>query len=356
MKKEKVFFFIFIFVVILTICFSFLEIQKFNFEISQIFSLQESIPLKVKNHPKTLFFVGDMMFDRGIEILIRKEGVLYPFEKVEPIFRDIDIVAGNLEGPIVKNPPNFGPYSLTFAFSPEVLKGLSFSHFNLVSLANNHTNNMGKEGLKETKEFLKREKIDFVGDPINCMEDNVLLEKDGIIFLAFNKTFPINCDDEKILKLVENVKNKNSQKFLITIIHWGEEYQKESSRVQRKLAHQLIDAGSDLIIGSHPHVVQEIEEYKGKLIFYSLGNFIFDQYFSKETQEGLGVKLEIYPKRLIFRLFPFQSHLGQPFLMEKEKSKEFLLNLAEKSSPSLVEKIKKGIIEIERIKTDSNVQ
>lgn len=348
MRKEESFFFIFIFVAILTICFSLLEIEKFNFEISQISSAQLLIPLRIKGHPRTLFFVGDMMFDRGIEFLIRKKGVLYPFEKIESIFREMEIVAGNLEGPIVENPPNFGPYSLTFAFSPEILKGLSFAHFNLVFLANNHTNNMGREGLKETKEFLRREKIDFVGDPINCEEKNVLLEKDGIIFLAFNKTFPINCDGGKIVKLVENVRNKNPQKFLITILHWGEEYQKESSPNQRKLAHQLIDAGSDLIIGSHPHVVQEIEEYKGNLIFYSLGNLIFDQYFSKETQEGLGVKLEIYPQKLIFRLFPFQSYLGQPSLMEKEKSKEFFFDLSKKSTPKMAEKIKDGIIKIER--------
>jgi poly-gamma-glutamate synthesis protein (capsule biosynthesis protein) len=296
---------------------------------------------------KTILFVGDIMLDRGVEYLMRKNNNFYPFEKIIQFLRGIDIVVGNLEGPIVKNPPNFGSHSLRFAFSPEVIESLSFSNFNLLSLANNHTFDLGKEGFAETKEFLLKANIDFVGHPISCKED-FLTEKGGIIFLAFNKTFPFNCSDEEIAKIVKKVRESNPGKFLIVLLHWGQEYELKSSISQQRLAHKLIDEGADLIIGSHPHVVQEIEEYKGKLIFYSLGNFIFDQYFSKETQEGLAVGLEIYPQELIYRLFPIQSHLSQPFLMEKEKANEFLENLAKRSSPQLLHKIKTGIIEIER--------
>jgi poly-gamma-glutamate synthesis protein (capsule biosynthesis protein) len=296
---------------------------------------------------KTILFVGDIMLDRGVEYLMRKNNNFYPFEKIIPFLRGIDIVVGNLEGPIVKNPPNFGSHSLRFAFSPEVIESLSFSNFNLLSLANNHTFDLGKEGFAETKKFLLKADIDFVGHPISCKED-FLTEKEGIIFLAFNKTFPFNCSDEEIAKIVKKVRESNPGKFLIVLLHWGQEYQLKSSISQQSLAHKLIDEGADLIVGSHPHVVQEIEEYKGKLIFYSLGNFIFDQYFSKETQEGLAVGLEIYPQELIYRLFPIQSHLSQPFLMEKEKANEFLENLAKRSSPQLLKKVKTGIIEIER--------
>jgi poly-gamma-glutamate capsule biosynthesis protein CapA/YwtB (metallophosphatase superfamily) len=217
----------------------------------------------------------------------------------------------------------------------------------LLSLANNHTFDLGKEGFSETKEFLLKANIDFVGHPVSCDED-FLTEKEGIIFLAFNKTFSFNCSDEEIVKIVKKVRESNQGKFLIILLHWGQEYQLKSSISQQNLAHKLIDEGADLIIGSHPHVVQEIEEYKGKLIFYSLGNFIFDQYFPKETQEGLVVSLEIYPQKLIYRLFSIQSYLSQPFLMKKEKANEFLENLAKRSSPQLFEKIKTGIIEIER--------
>ncbi|MCJ7788674.1 MAG: CapA family protein, partial [Candidatus Atribacteria bacterium] len=136
---------------------------------------------------------------------------------------------------------------------------------------------------------------------------------------------------------------------LIISLHWGEEYQLTNSLAQQKLAHQIIEAGADLIIGHHPHVVQNIEKYQGKLIFYSLGNFIFDQYFFLETQQGLAVGLEVYPDKLIFRLFPLQINLGQPVLMKQSQSSEFLIKLAERSDRKLVDAIKSGIIQIERL-------
>lgn len=296
---------------------------------------------------KTVLFVGDIMLDRGVEYLMRKNSFFYPFEKVSQFLKGVDIVVGNLEGPIVKNPPNFSNKSLKFAFSPETIIGLSFANFNLLSLANNHTFDVGKDGFEETKEYLVKANINFVGHPIKCDQD-FSFEKDDLVFLAFNKTFPINCSDDKIIQIVKETKNSSPEKFLVVIFHWGEEYQTKSSISQQKLAYRIIDAGADLIIGSHPHVVQEIEEYKGKLIFYSLGNFIFDQYFSKETQEGLVVGLEIYPEKLVYRLFPIKSHLSQPSLMNQEEKEKFLEKLSKKSSPSLFDKIKSGKIEMER--------
>jgi len=293
---------------------------------------------------KTLLFVGDLMFDRGIERLMEKNSIYYPFEKIHQFLRGIDFVVGNLEGPIVKNPPDFGFHSLKFAFSPEVAKVLSFSNFNLLSLANNHTFDTGETGFKETKEFLKQFRINFVGHPIRCDKD-FLFEKENIIILAFNKTFPFNCSDEKIVDIVKKIRKLNPKKFLIVVFHWGEEYQPKSSIFQQKLAHEVIKAGADLIIGSHPHVVQEIEEYQGKLIFYSLGNFVFDQFFSKETQESLSVGVEIYPQKVIYRLFPIQSKLGQPSLMNQKDSQKFLEKLAQKSFPKkLFDEIKNGSI------------
>ena len=292
---------------------------------------------------RTILFTGDIMLDRGVEYLINKNSVYYPFEKINQFLRGIDIIAGNLEGPIVENPPNFSDESLKFAFSPETIEGLSFANFNLFSLANNHTFNMNKAGLEETKVFLTKASINFVGHPIECDKD-FLFEKDNVVFLAFNKTFFFNCSDKEIIELVSETRSHNPDKFLVVIFHWGEEYQSKSSIAQQKLAHQIVDAGADLIIGSHPHVVQEVEEYKEKLIFYSLGNFIFDQYFSKKTQQGLAMGLEIYPEKLVFRLFPIESYFSQPFLMEKVEAVEFLDELAQKSSLQLFDGIRDGII------------
>ena len=102
------------------------------------------------------------------------------------------------------------------------------------------------------------------------------------------------------------------------------------------------------MIGHHPHVVQNIEKYKEKIIFYSLGNFIFDQYFSKETQQGLAIGLEIYPGELVFNLFPLQIDRSQPALMAHDSSNEFLMQLAKRSDKQLVEEIERGIIKIKR--------
>ncbi len=305
---------------------------------------------------KTIIFVGDIMLDRAVERLMKKNSFLYPFEKISQFLKGTDLTFGNLEGPIVKNPPNFSDDSLQFAFYPEAIEGLKFANFNLLSLANNHTLNMGKSGLKQTREFLKKENINFVGDPLKC-SDEFLFQKDKITFLAFNKTFPSNCPDEEIIETIKSVKKQNPENFLIVSIHWGNEYQVKSSVFQQKLARKIIDAGADLIIGHHPHVVQEIEIYNNKLIFYSLGNFVFDQYFSQQTQQGLAVALEIYPVRNndsnrvnpnknIYKLFPIQSKLSQPFLMEQAKAEKFLEKLSERSSKDLAEEIKKGVIEI----------
>ncbi|MDP1629198.1 MAG: CapA family protein, partial [bacterium] len=293
---------------------------------------------------KTVLLVGDIMLGRYVETLMKKNDNFYPFRKIDNFLKGTDIVFGNLEGPIVENPPKFPSDSLKFAFPPAVTEALSFVKFNLFSLANNHTLDAGTAGLAKTKKFLEKTGINFVGDPIKCSED-FLFEKDNLIFLAINKTYPFNCSNEEISRVIKSVKSARPENFLVVSIHWGEEYSPKSSASQQELARQMIEAGADAIFGHHPHVVQEIEIYKNKLIFYSLGNFVFDQYFSKETQEGLAVGLEIWPKKTIFRLFPIKLPLSQPLLMNHKEAGEFLKKLAKKSSTALAEKIKSGLIE-----------
>ena len=299
---------------------------------------------------KTILLVGDVMLDRGVEDLAKQNSIYYPFQNISHFLRGIDIVFGNLEGPVVENPPQFPDDSLKFAFTPEVIKGASWSHFNLFSLSNNHTPDMRKEGLEETKEWLKKYGINFVGDPLSGSSDNFnsSFSRDDITFLAFNQIFPFMDKEEEIIKTIKMVKSSNPDNFLIVSLHWGEEYKLINSPAQQSLARKIIEAGGDLMIGHHPHVVQNIEKYQGKLIFYSLGNFIFDQYFSTETQKGLAVGLEIYPDRLVYRLFPFQINLSQPVLMKQNKASEFLIQLANRSDNRLEDEIKSGIIKIER--------
>jgi len=303
------------------------------------------------NNSETILFTGDIMLGREVKNFIEKNSPLYPFENIRNALRGVDLVVGNLEGPISKMPVYFPKDSLKFSFNEDVVKGLAESYFNLLTLSNNHTLDLGEEGLSKTKEILKENNISFVGDPVKT-EIELSFETPSTIFLSFNTINQFN--ENRILETIEKTKKENPDKFLIVLFHWGFEYQKQSSLMQRNLAHKVADYGADLIIGTHPHVVQEIEDYKltktnkHVIIFYSLGNFIFDQYFSKETQQGLMVGLELYKDKEVLRLFPVQSKLSQPSLMQPDEARTFLDNLAQISDSLLSNAIQSGVIEIER--------
>lgn len=302
-------------------------------------------PVVEEYKPEKIIFVGDMMFDRGVERLMQKSSFAYPVELIKDFLKGFDFSVGNLEGPINEAPKEFSDESLTFSFDKKSIESLKGGNFSLVSLANNHTLNMGREGLEETKAILEVSDISFAGDPLECDAD-YSYQKDGVTYYAVNITFSNNCSDKQIAAQIKDIKYYNPETFLVVLIHWGTEYKTVNSAEQAALAHLVIDSGADLIIGGHPHVVQNIEQYNGKLIFYSLGNFIFDQYFSKETQEGLGIGMEIYKDKKVYTLYPIVNKFSQPQLMEEAEKTEFLNNLAETSSEGLKENIKNGKIEI----------
>jgi len=310
-------------------------------------SVVDKVIEKEEYIPEKMVFVGDMMFDRGVEDLMQKTSFAYPMEMIAGFLKGFDFSVGNLEGPINEKPKEFSDASMTFSFDKRIVDSLKIGNFKLVSLANNHTLNMERAGLEETKNILKENEINFFGDPIECDVD-YSFQKDGITFYSVNVTYPSNCSNSEIADWIEETKFYNPESFFVVLVHWGVEYESENSKAQKDLAHKMIDAGADLIIGGHPHVVENIEKYNGKLIFYSLGNFVFDQYFSKETQEGLGVGMEIYPDKKVYNLYGIKNKMAQPQLMEEEEKKLFLEDLASRSSEDLMESIKRGIIEIKK--------
>ena len=135
--------------------------------------------------PQQILFVGDIMLDRNVEVLMKKNGDNYPFEKIKDFLAEQDFVVANLEGPIVAKPKNFGEHAVQFAFASDSSNVLKENHINLVSLANNHTLNMGEKGLLETRNFLQTDKIGALGDPLLCVNDFVY-KKDNLIFLGLN--------------------------------------------------------------------------------------------------------------------------------------------------------------------------
>ncbi len=302
------------------------------------------------NDAETILLTGDIMLDRGIEKSIRENSIYYPFQNIVQLLRGIDTVFANLEGPIVESPLEFSGNLPKFAFHPDVLEGISWSQINLLSLANNHTTDMGKEGLEETVNWLEKYRIHFSGIPFSLEQNrmNNAFTTRHAVWLSFNRILPFIHYQEEIIKAVTEAKSNHPEKFLIVSMHWGNEYQLTSSLTQRQLARQMIAAGADLIVGHHPHVVQEIEMVEGKLVFYSLGNFIFDQQSLPDTREGLTVGLTIYPERITCRLFPIRCDCGQPGLMNQNAASDFLKKLAQRSDKKLWNDIEKGIIEIHR--------
>jgi gamma-polyglutamate biosynthesis protein CapA len=276
----------------------------------------------------TLLFVGDIMMGRNVELLMDQKGDNYPFEYISEYLQVYDAVVGNLEGPVLAKHTRTASNSVRFNFHTRIPAILAQHNIKIVSLANNHTYDFGKEGYDETVSHVKGAGIDVVGHPF-AFSDTYILQKtindQKFLFIGFNITNP-NFKFSEARAFVRSI-NKPAEEHIIALIHGGQEYELLSGKTQQSFYRGLIDDGIELIIAHHPHVVQEVEKYKGKLIFYSLGNFIFDQYFSKETQIGLAVKATFINEDVSFELVPMKSERSQVSLMDEGEKELFLSNL-----------------------------
>jgi len=264
-----------------------------------------------------LVLVGDVMLARGVANQIKKsDDFNYPFLNVADFLNSADLVFGNLEGPISEQGKNQGSV-YSFKAEPGVVQGLSFAGFSVMSLANNHILDWGTQAMLDTVDLLGARGIKTVGAGRDYDSANqpVILERNGtkIAFLAYTNLLPksfaarentsgiSDFDISKIKAKIEELKTRAD--LVIVSMHWGEEYQTKANLSQQKIAHELIEDGADLVVGHHPHVPEEIEQYnppprkategRGGWIIYSLGNFVFDQNFSEETMGGLVAKVKI---------------------------------------------------------------
>ena len=264
----------------------------------------EIVKDKEEEIPKvtTIYFVGDMMLDRGVETSVNKNfggDFSRLFENLGEL-KNSDILFGNLEGPVSDVGNNVGSI-YSFRMDPKVLPVIKNAGFDIVSFANNHIGDWNINAFKDTLKRLDENGIKRTGAGINSVdaETPTIIEKNGIKFgfLGFSDVGPnwmqAQADKPGILlasdpRLPEIVKNAKAQSdVLIVSFHFGVEYKTVHNARQETLAHSAIDNGADMIIGHHPHVMEDREEYKGKPIIYSLGNFIFDQYFSTDTMRGM---------------------------------------------------------------------
>ena len=295
-----------------------------------------------------IVFVGDIMMGRHVETLMEQSSGEYPFVYVAEFLRNADIAIGNLEGVIQTAHVHTPDFTTRFSFGGEVANILSQAGFGAMSMGNNHTFDYGNLGYKESRNYLSESNIAPFGNPITIGEESFITIKkhEDITFVSINDTFGVARQNEAV-QLISHLHKQNKDLIFVSI-HWGDEYELTSNSHQKELAHILIDAGADAIIGHHPHVVQEIEVYKDKPIFYSLGNFVFDQYFSREVEEGLLLEVVSGPSKVKYILHGIQSEKSQPQFMLEQEAILWRRLLALRSDRILKYDILSGVLEFDK--------
>ena len=307
---------------------------EFNSKIDSLYfqSISNQPLILEKLPPKqiTLIFVGDIMLDRGVKYMIERYGqgdYKFPFLKIANHLNEADILFGNLEGPISDQGVRVGSI-YSFRKDPKSIEGLVFAGFDILAVANNHIFDYGRRAMEDTFLRLKEAGIDYVGGGFNENEAYSPKIKEmndtKIAFLAYTNLAArywlakgersgIAWLDEKIADDIRKAKEKAD--IVIVSMHFGEEYRSSPTLEQRFFARLAIDSGADLVVGHHPHVIQEIEKYNSGYIAYSLGNFIFDQAFSEETMKGLMLKVLVENNK-IKEVIPIEVKINQYFQPE----------------------------------------
>lgn len=291
-----------------------------------IIATEESSEEVVGNNFKLLAF-GDLMLDRNVGTKIKNnqlQPLLGELEKSQ-IFSDRDIILANLEGAVTNAGAHYAPRNAyDFAFPPETIAQLQHYGFNFFNLANNHFSDQGEKGVLETRANLTTLGFDYSGSVDAKVDDYSVKVKEingqEIVFLGLSMVY--NHFD--LAAAQEIIKSQKEQGRLVIVnIHWGNEYQHQFNSIQQGIGYGLVDSGADLIIGHHPHVIQGMEIYHGRPIFYSLGNFIFDQYFSAPTQQGLALSVDYQSGSWRLKLIPLQSKASVPRMMTTAEANIF---------------------------------
>lgn len=266
------------------------------------------IPTPINIPVVSVGLVGDLGLGRHITSTARaKKDFSWSFSSISPWLMENNFNLANLESPIIENCPHGPTGTYTFCGDSQFLPYLKNNKF-VFNLNNNHILNYGQDGLLQTQKFLLTDY--FYDNYYTKTINNITFGFLGYDFISYPK-----LDKNTI---INQIKNYNSQvDHLIISVHWGNEYLPKPENWRIELAHQMIDAGADLIHGHHPHVWQGSEVYDNKYIFYSFGNFIFDQSWSYETSHSQIARLTFTKDKIIKpKLFPIEIKFNsQPVLM-----------------------------------------
>ena len=241
----------------------------------------------------TVVLTGDILLDRGVRQVIERRGADHLFSPgVDSVLCSAQVVVGNLECPATKiEAPVFKRF--IFRGEPEWLQTLHRHGFTHLNLANNHSIDQGREGLMDTHRNIQRAGMVPIGAGATmneAVQPVLLAESPRRVYLvpslrlalenyAYLPDQPCVSQEpmDSLLERVRMLKRTDSTAIVIVSLHWGGEHTLQPVPRQRVEAHQLIMAGADVIVCHHTHTLQTIEEFRGKKIYYSIGNFIFDQ-------------------------------------------------------------------------------
>lgn len=288
--------------------------------------------------------VGDMSLARGVNVDLYTGRSESPLRYVAPLIGRARIAFGNLESPLTKRAkriPTKGPRggSIYLKGNPDYAFILTEAGFDVLSLANNHIMDYGEQGLTDTIYYLEQEEIKHAGagPDLAAALAPADVDVDGYVvrFLAFNGVEPREynaggaragtapLDEGTVVSAISRAKAEAN--LVVVSLHWGDESMAYPSSEQKRLAHRLVDAGADVIVGHHPHVIQGVESYEGAVIAYSLGNFLFDSRYPERRYSTL-LAVEVSRSRGIlgFRLIPIYIEGTEPAVSAEADVAEFL--------------------------------
>lgn len=298
----------------------------------------------------TVAAVGDMVFDRAVKQLIESQGGSAPLKSVAKQLSSADVTVGNLESMLSDNGSPASGKSVTFAGDPTAIEGLSAAGFDFLSVANNHTLDYGPRAMLDTIAGLDKAGIGHAGAGKNraAAWTPAAAEKNGatVAYLAFSHVVPSGWqaqpnapgvasgryDMALLEKAIRDAKKTHD--YVIVSFHWGNEYDDTANDEQITDGHKAIDAGADLVVASHPHVIQGVESYSGRLIAYSLGNFVFD-HTSKVVGESFILNVTLTPdgvaEATVVPVY-LDTH-GSPAVVKGAEARSILTRLRRLSAP-----------------------
>lgn len=298
----------------------------------------------------SILFIGDMMFEWAVKDTMQRYGTDYPLKKIKPFLHSFDFVMANLESPLTHARKTHPYQKYIFKASPDIAYILYDAGITAVTLANNHMLDYGVQGLLDTIASLSTAQVLYAGAGTNATTASLpviyTLGQSRIAVLCYTQIYAkdmVAHNNPGINYFEMNKAKEDIQKYrfcdrVIINIHWGNEYFYYPSSKQIDVAHALIDAGADAIIGHHPHVYQGIEIYKNKPIVYSLGNFLFGSVHEGindniacalyMSQKGKIIKMHVYAIKGIHN-----DGMIQPEVLEGHLAARIFEHILEVSKP-----------------------